>query len=457
MIETLKTRFFTSITFKALLFSALAIFGISCSKTTEKIGNGLLPEGDHIGVFFTDSVQIECHSETIDSMSTKGMSCCLLGSMVDPVMGRTDANLFTQLHLSSTHQRFGTDPVVDSVVLQLEVVGYYGDTTTSQTVHVYELADSLVATENYYQFSDVNVKPLDLANGHQFYPHPRTYVTVIGNDTIAQSTIRIPLANSFGEQLIAADTAVFSTNAAFKEFCYGLKLCFESANQDGAICYINPTSTTVTKRQLYYHDTPSSELQMRYDVYITSEDTYFNQYLHDYTMGSPEFVQQVVQNDVTLGQTQLYLQSMGGIRSVVSFPGIIEWAESQLDEGCHLIINEAKLIIPASAALIDSSVLVPPTSLALLSIKSDGGTMVLPDYLEGSGYYGGSYSTTKKNVTFRISEYLQKVIQGTHASDGLYLSISGAAYNAQRWIIAGPDADQDKQMRCEIKYSIIRE
>lgn len=456
MIDKLKTHYLTLKVCKALFIGALAIFILSCSKTTEKIGDGLLPEGDNAEVFFTDSVPMACHSETIDSMTTQGMTTVLLGSMIDPVMGLTNANFFTQLHLSSTNQRFGSNPVVESVVLQLSISGYYGDTTTLQTVHVYELADSLASTDNYYQFSDVAVKPTDLANGYQFYPHPKTYLTVMSNDTLSEPTIRIPLSNSFGEQLLTADTSVYNTSNNFKKFCYGLKICCESVNQDGAICYLNPTSNMVTQLQVYYRESPSSETVMRYDFYITSEDRYFNQYLHDYTLGSTDFVQQVVQGDVALGQAQLYLQSMGGIRSVITFPGFVEWAKSLTEEGHHLIINEAKLTLPASALLEDSTLLNPPTSLALLSFNSNGGTSVLPDYLEGSTYYGGSYSITKKSVTFRISEYLQSLIQGSN-SQGLYLSITGASFNAQRWIVAGPEANQDKQLKCEIKYSILSE
>ena len=102
---------------KTLLVATLLIIACSCSKTTENIGNGLLPEGDHFGVYYTDTIQIECHSETIDSMATKGMTTVLLGSLADPTMGRSTANLFTQLHLSATNQRFSDNPTIDSVVL----------------------------------------------------------------------------------------------------------------------------------------------------------------------------------------------------------------------------------------------------------------------------------------------------------------------------------------------------
>lgn len=454
MKRVLKTKMFRFLN-KALVFSALAILWVSCSKTTETIGNGLLSESDHIGVFYTDTLHIACHSELIDSMPTKCISTVLLGSMMDPVMGLTDANIITQLHLSSTNHYFGDNPVIDSVVLQLAISGYYGDTTTMQTVHVYELADSLSLSSDYYQFSDIDVKATDLANGYQFYPRPHTTGAMVGNDTLTQSVIRIPIDNSLGEQFASADSTIFSSVENFKQYFYGLKICCESVTNDGAITYINPTSNTVTQLQVYYRETPHGN-PMRYYFYITSDDIYFNQYLHDYTLGSNEFVQQVVDGQTALGQQELYLQAMGGVRGIVCFTDLLDWAEEVQEEGSHIIINEAKLIFPSKITP-DSTRYASPSSLALLSINEDGSTSILPDYLEGNNYYGGSYSSEKKNVTFRISEYLQSLILGSQSSQGLYVSIVGASYNAQRWVVAGPEADQEKVLRCEIKYSIVRE
>ena len=456
MIPVLKTYFqkFT----KTLLISVLLVLYTSCGKTTEQIGNGLLSDNDHIGTFFTDTLQLHCHSESIDSLYTKGLTTVLLGSIMDPVMGSTCASLFTQLHLSTTNPYFGEAPEIDSVVLQLAYTGYYGDTTTWQTLHVYEIQDELSTSDDYYQFSDLNVESTDWAESFQFQPRPYTTGSVVGNDTLSQAVLRVPLSKSLGEHLTSADSTVYGSSDAFKNFFHGLKISCESVGQGGAICYFNPTSNTVTKLQIYYRETPStpSEQQRRYDFYITSDDTFFNQYLHDYSQGSSDFVQQVLQNDTALGQEQLYLQSMGGIRCLISFPDLKNWAESLQHDGIHLIVNEAKLVIPV-AGIPDTNILLPPPSLAMVNLKSTGTTSLLPDYLEGSNYYGGSYSSSQQNVTFRISEYLQSVISGGEESHGLYLSIYGASYNAQRMVIAGPEAPQDQQLHYEVKYSLIRE
>jgi hypothetical protein len=40
---------------------------------------------------------------------------------------------------------------------------------------------------------------------------------------------------------------------------------------------------------------------------------------------------------------------------------------------------------------------------------------------------------------------------------GLSLGINGAAYNAQRWIVNGPEAEIGEKMRLEVTYSLVNE
>ena len=82
----------------------------ACRKSPETIGNNLISDSDYIGVFHTDTVEIECHSYK-DSVSTKNVSYALLGSMKDPVFGNSEAGFYTQFRLSLAGQSFGTAPI----------------------------------------------------------------------------------------------------------------------------------------------------------------------------------------------------------------------------------------------------------------------------------------------------------------------------------------------------------
>ena len=149
--------------FLVLMIGALILTCSACKKSPNTIGNNLLNENNYIGVFRTDTTEIVCYSYLDDSIGTKNVSYALLGSSLDPVFGLTQAGFYTQFHLSTAGHNFGESPILDSIVLQLCVSNYYGDTSVMQTVHAYELTDTLSATVSYCNLSEVAHNTTDLA------------------------------------------------------------------------------------------------------------------------------------------------------------------------------------------------------------------------------------------------------------------------------------------------------
>ena len=449
----MKTHHTTALTYLALMIGTLALAFASCKKSPETIGNNLISDNNYIGVYHTDTTKIICHSY-FDSIATSHATSALLGATKDPVFGQTEAGFYTQFRPSVAGQSFGNNPVMDSLVLQLCISGYYGDTTLMQTVHAYALTDSLMVDSTYYSYSSVATENIDHANSHHFCPHPRTKVHIIGTDTVTQPVIRVPLSQELGNYLMTLDTTAYSRPDLFKQHFKGLYLTCEPVSMNGAISYINLTNNTYSLLQLYYHDAATPDKPMRYNFYVTSSDAYFNHFDHDYSQGSPEFVSQLIDEQEALGQSSIYLQTMGGVRAWVKFPNLNHWTDSL--EGCHLVVNEAKLILPASSMMTDS-VFKAPTNFILLGFKADSTTYLLPDYYEGSGYFGGTYSARNQAVTFRITEYLQSIIMEEKDNIGLCLGINGAAYNASRLVINGPESNEMEKMRLEVTYSIVNE
>ena len=432
---------------------ALILAFSACKKTPDTIGNDLIDDNNYINVFYTDTLQVFSHSY-FDSIGTKNVRFALLGSVNDPVFGLTEAGFYTQFRFSSAGQNFGSAPVFDSLVLQLALSNVYGDTTTLQTVHVYELTDSISSSEPYYNYSTLSHSATDLANGYQFRPHLNTASYTIGSDTITQPVIRIPLSHELGTYLMQIDSTAYQTPDAFKSFFKGLYITCETVGQNGAISSINLTNNAVTLLQLYYHDAATPQNALRYYYYVTSDDNYFNHFGHDYTQGNPEFVGQMLEGDTLLGQQRLYLQSMGGIRTRILFPNLSHWADS-LDTS-HLLVNEAKLILPA-APDIDTTHFTAPPKLVLIGFNEDNTTYILPDNYEGANYFGGSYDARTKTVTFRISEHIGQLILNKKPNCGLSLGIEGASYNPYRWVINGPEATEGRRLKLEVKYTIVNE
>lgn len=449
----MKKHHSTALTYLTLLIGTLALGFASCKKSPETIGNNLISDNNYIDVYHADTIEIVCHSY-FDSIATSNAATAMLGAMKDPVFGTTEAGFYTQFRPSVAGQSFGNNPVMDSLVLQLCISGYYGDTTVMQTVHAYTLTDSLSVDSTYYSYSSVATENIDLANGYHFAPHPKTKVHIIGTDTVTQPIIRIPLSQELGNYLMSLDTTAYSRPDLFKQHFKGLYLMCDPVSMVGAITNISLTNNTYTLLQLYYHDAATPDKPMRYNYYVTSSDAYFNHFDHDYTQGSTEFVNQLIDGQEALGQSTIYLQAMGGVRAWVKFPNLDHWADSL--EGCHLVVNEAKLILPASTMLTDS-IFKAPTNYILLGFNADSTTYLLPDYYEGTGYFGGTYNASNQTITFRITEYLQSVILKKKDNIGLCLGINGAAYNAGRLVINGPESNEMKKMHLEVTYSIVNE
>lgn len=449
----MKTRHSAASTSLALMIGLLILVFASCKKSPDTIGNNLISENNYIGVYHTDTAEIICHSY-FDSVSTKNTNYALLGSMKDPVFGHSEAGFFSQFRMSLAGQSFGVNPILDSLVLQLSIANYYGDTNVMQTVHVYELMDTLSGNSSYYNHSSVDYSPVDHASSYQFRPYPRTALHVLSNDTVRHAIIRIPLSTALGEFLMNLDTVAYSQPDYFKNSFKGLYVICDPVSQPGAITSVSLTDNANTLLQLYYHHAETPGKAMRYDYYVTSSDVYFNRIEHDYTQGSVDFVDQLINGNTESGQQMVYLQSMGGIRTRIYMPNLEHWSDSL--DGSHIVVNEAKLVLPVAEMTMDSLFRLP-SSFVLLGFNADSTTYLLPDYYEGATYFGGSYNSSEQSVVFRISEYMQSLISEKKENHGLSLGINGAGYNAHRMLVNGPQSNGERKMRLEVTYSLVNE
>lgn len=428
--------------FLTSLFCVVAVFA-SCTKSPEDIGIDFLSDDNFMNLQFTDTVEVQCYSALVDSIGTTEVMP-LLGSIIDPVFGLTTAGFYTQLHISSNTPALDS-AVVDSVVLLMEISGFYGDTMTTQTFNVYELADSLKSyeTHSYYSTSTVADKGVDLAQAFQTSPRPKT------KDTTGVAILRIPLSVDAHE--IVKRLSANSSNDDLRRKLYGLCITAGNLTMGGCILGIDLTDNSSTVMRVYYRDKEDLSKQLSYDFYVTSDDTYFNAFTHDYTLGSSSFKQQVLEGDTSLGRQEIFVQPMAGVRTMIKMPNIDKW---KVEEKEHILINEARLIMTGVAT--DTAVFKSPASLALVMIDDDGTLITLPDVSEGSSYYGGTYNSATNTVMFRISEYMQNIVAGKKKNNGIWMSVSGASYVPNRWIMGGSNAEEGR-IRVEVKYSIIKE
>ena len=313
-----KIKFHSRRSLKGVLFFAtlfLIISTSSCYKPAGEIGAVVQPENSLLQVAWTDTAMVYAYSVPEDTIRTDGLSTTLLGSMLDPTFGHTTASFYTQFMLENTGHRFGDNPQVDSLVLQLRYTGNsYGDTTTQLTANVYQMEESIYLDSTYTSDVDIPVFPTDYAN-YSFRPKPHDSI-VVGDDT-ASAAMRINLTNispDLANYLINIDTVLMDSNDLFIDYFKGLYVTTAPVGTGGSLSYFDLFSNR-SLLQLYYHNDDEDSLKFEYPITVITQ--YASKFEHDFESGSPEFVQQVVQGDTALGSNKFYVQGIAGVASIV--------------------------------------------------------------------------------------------------------------------------------------------
>jgi hypothetical protein len=405
----------------------------SCNKDPYNIGLDLLPGSDTLNVKMTDTATVIAYSLLQDSVRTDKATTLILGSIMDPVFGKTTASLYSQFSLSATGISFGTDPVLDSLILVLPYYTSYGNTSTLQNVRVTEISEDIHYDSIYYSNKRVGTYVNLLAN-YTFKPRPTDSV-VVGKDTVAPQ-LRINLnhlTNYLGNKILTAPSSALASGDAFIAFMKGLCVETSPVYAGGALLSFN-MSNSASKLVLYYHNSTQDTMSYVYNMPVTGLCAYFNHFDHNkYADASPEFKAQVINHDTAGGKTKLFLQGLGGVWTKVRLPYIKNFTSG----GHHIALHNALLVIKNFET---DTTLAPPELITIIKRDSLGNISNLIDYDEGAGYYGGTYNKTARTYSFRISRHIQQVLQGVTKNYDLYLMVNNPVVNVlntQRVVVNG--------------------
>lgn len=430
--------------FWAGLLLITAILLTTCKKEENELGLNLQPPGDKLNVKSTDTTTVVAYSQIADSVKTDETSVTLLGSILDPIFGKTTASFYTQFRLSLPAFDFGTTPYPDSLVLTLDYHGIYGDSTSPMTVKVYELEDELFIDSAYFSKETKAVKSTLLAQ-MTFTPNLTDSVAVEGDTLAPHLRINLTsLTNELAMKLLTADS--MASNSSFLHYFHGLYIEAEPTNNSGSIVYFDLMSV-LTGLSMYYHNALSDSL--RYDYVINSSCARFGNFTHDYTLGDPAFKAQVLDKDTSLGQNICYVQALGGVKTALRFPHIKDYYSNG-----KIAVNEARFFMYANEP---ESEFAPAGTLVLVSRTSDSSYTITPDQLEGSSYFGGFYDKNNHGYWFRITSTIQALMRSTKPDYGFEIYVSGGAVNAQRVLLDGTNPQlpvpPEDRMKLVITYT----
>lgn len=378
-----------------------------------------------------------------DSLLIDERPFSLLGSYVDPVFGKCEAGFTTQFILSTVSPDFtkgGSTPIVDSVVLSLEYSDSYGDIKKlngQQTVEVFELVKDTKVADIYYA-SSISIDTFFVASNKigskTFLPDLVSSVKV---DTVFENPqLRIQLDKTlFAKKIMGQapfNNEPLKSDDEFKKYFKGLYIRVNNPNQavnQGGVLSFNLLGSA-SKLTTYYHN--DSITKGKFDYRITASDcARLNIFKHEYS--NAPLIQAQLSNPA-LGQQQIYVQALAGLRSKIEIPFL-----KQLIDSGPIAIHKAEIIFKIVEPL--TGKYVPSSRLFLSGIDSSGNRVILPDVFEISAfsgdYYGGTYDADKKEYRFNIARYVQQVIRQNYTDYGFYLQTASPSTTANRVVLQG--------------------
>ena len=245
---------------------------IACEDDFTTVGSSVIGEPGFNAELYDDAI-ISARSYDLPPVQTNNLPVNLLGVYNDEVFGTQEASILTNVALTSVNPSFGTNPVVDSVVLAIpyfsheivendEVVyaldSIYGSSPFKLSVYesnyflnAFDPETNFEQAQRYYSNLEPqimsNINPDVLYENQSFTPsaEERTEYTVGANETIDTLSLapafRLLLKNDFFQKKILnqAGTSALLNQNNFSNYFRGLYFKAEEVNDSGTMMLLN--------------------------------------------------------------------------------------------------------------------------------------------------------------------------------------------------------------------------
>lgn len=446
-------------------FALMLVMLGGCKSDLNKTGYDLLLPGALVSPrkAILDKTKMKAFTVTDEIQRTDEPAYNLLGTLNDPVFGKTTADYACQFRMTGL-PKFKLDSQIDSMVLIMSYRSFYGDTVTAQKFNAYELTSDLGDADKTKYYQDVDLKAM--TNGEKvgsitYYPTHRDSLHSTDSkvrDTITMN-IRIKLNESLTKKLVELSLSSLEINKTepnipFLQSFKGLYIETEEGTQGGAIMRTHPYAIAIYSRTTA--SLPRDSIRTTY-FDVTSNSVCVSRFVHDYsTTAFAANLDSLDQQD-----DKIYLQTTGGLASRIFIPELNNWRDSV---GCA--INKAELIFTVDQAVSDTAKFKPPYQLILSAIGKKVNTQIDSLYFPSDlgfsqAYYGGIYNKKDGTYRFNLAKHMQEFItKSTKKKDisgylkdnyAFYLSMANRNSSFSRVVLKG--ATSDVGIRMEITYS----
>jgi len=346
---------FSKYSLQFLILSSVIL--VSCEKTKIQFGQDYV-NNSYSNIILVDTLTAELSTIYNDSVSTSGSGSLLAGNYSDNAFGNITAKSFAEV-VPPVLNDLAPTAVFDSLVLIIRPnKSYYGDTTHSSQLSVYQLQNEMTFPLYQGQFYNNTDFPVD--------PTPLGSTNTIIYPNITDS-IFIRLSDAKGKELFdlyKLRDYVMQSNTNFLTYFKGLQLASTSGNMH-AIYGFNDSIIM----RLHYHETNVFTEQKSLDfTFYNNDGKQFNQVKADRT-GTPLAAFNSTNKEVVSTSTNnsAYIQNLTGFMAKVKFPYI----RDLLLRPDYLKILRAELIIHPLKNSYNSITLLPPLLYAVATDRSN--------------------------------------------------------------------------------------
>ena len=470
---------------KTLSIFLLALLITSCKKNDSPVGISILPQGDIIGAayaeFYPDVSYTHYRSADSVLLTTRLSNSSLLGSVNDPIFGRTDASIYCSFETqyapgSLTGNLILDHPELDSAVL---ILGYnyvpgtssvfIGDTSDQLSLDIFPLKDNLSPDTNYYSTgnnyyytgtSNHTRGPIpydatkNLVYGGQskvFNPQ-LLHFAPIKKDTAAWNPpqLRVRLRDDFGEGLFAC----INNNNLFQQYLKGMFITTKHSilpqPSYGSIFFLYMDgNTSIT---FYYHVRGAVNQQPPLPFYCNGATcNRFSYFKHDYSIASSDLQSQLTSPDTIPSNNHnqnVYLQGAGGVGVILKFPGFQQWANNN---EYNFTINKAELALRTDRSNTDFYDLTryPLPGRVYLEGDTLGGPAGL---IENLYTFGGYYDLYNNEYQIEIPHTIGQIVNHRTFNTKYYLTVYNGALFPERLVLGGT-ANKQYPIKLRVWYT----
>ena len=392
---------------------------------------------DLLNLSSQDTFTVDSKTIIDPAYSTAGVSNGIVGSMDDPIFGKTICGFYTQCRLTKDGSSFTDNPIVDSCVLSLYYYDSYGKNTKPITIAVYELNESMDPLSKYYlTTSTFGVYGTPIGVAYNFVPNYTDSVKTITGTEAPQ--MRIKLNNSFGQRILNMDSTTLSSNSNFLNAVKGIFVSAQGALGNG----VSNVSLTDSKIAIYYHNNTNDSLE--FDLSINTNSARVNHFDHIYS----GIIQQALISP-NVSDSLLYIQSGAGTRVKVTFPTL-------LNLPTNIAINKAQLIVTKWDDPNDIDTTYPVPSFIYIEKINAAGVAEAFSAFDNNGL-ATDVTQTESGVdytryTFNITQHMQSVVKQSYPNNGFYISLSSAA-KSDRLILTNFKSDNKFRIRLKLTFT----